>query len=111
MIPKIHASYNVTEVYVTSDHGFLFNDIVFAEKDKHKIEEETLERSSRYYLTTSNKEVNGIIKFPLDEVSAMVNVGDVFVQPCHKEPIDWQDHQVDICSHMVEPLCRNSSSL
>lgn len=79
MIPKIHASYNVTEVYVTSDHGFLFNDIVFAEKDKHKIEEESLERSSRYYLTTSNKEVNGIIKFPLDEVSAMVNVGDVFV--------------------------------
>lgn len=79
MIPKIHASYNVTEVYVTSDHGFLFNDIVFAEKDKHKIEEETLERSSRYYLTNSEKEVNGIIKFPLDEVSALVNVGDVFV--------------------------------
>lgn len=79
MIPKIHASYNVTEVYVTSDHGFLFNDIMFAEKDKHKIEEDTLERSSRYYLTTSDKEVNGIIKFPLDEVSAMVNVGDVFV--------------------------------
>lgn len=79
MIPKIHASYNVTEVYVTSDHGFLFNDIVFAEKDKHKIEEETLERSSRYYLTNSDKEVNGIIKFPLDEVSAMVNVGEVFV--------------------------------
>jgi len=79
MIPKIHASYNVTEVYVTSDHGFLFNDIVFAEKDKHKIEEETIERSSRYYLTNSNKEVNGIIKFPLDQVSAMVNVDDVFV--------------------------------
>lgn len=79
MIPKIHASYNVTEVYVTSDHGFLFNDIVFAEKDKHKIEEDYLERSSRYYLTISDKEVNGIIKFPLDEVSAMVNVGEVFV--------------------------------
>ena len=79
MIPKIHASYNVTEVYVTSDHGFLFNDIVFAEKDKHKIEEETLERSSRYYLTSSDKDVNGIVKFPLDEVSAMVNGSDVFV--------------------------------
>lgn len=79
MIPKIHASYNVTEVYVTSDHGFLFNDIVFAEKDKHKIEEETLERSSRYYLTSSGKDVNGIVKFPLDEVSAMVNGSDVFV--------------------------------
>lgn len=79
MIPKIHASYNVTEVYVTSDHGFLFNDIVFAEKDKHKISEETMERSSRYYLTTSDKEVSGIVKFPLDEVSAMVNGADVFV--------------------------------
>lgn len=79
MIPKIHASYNVTEVYVTSDHGFLFNDIVFAEKDKHKIEEETIERSSRYYLTNSNKDVNGIIKFPLGQVSAMMNVDDVFV--------------------------------
>jgi hypothetical protein len=52
---------------------------VFAEKDKHKIEEDYLERSSRYYLTISDKEVNGIIKFPLDEVSAMVNVGEVFV--------------------------------
>lgn len=79
MIPKIHASYNVTEVYVTSDHGFLFNDIVFAEKDKHKITEETLERSSRYYLTNSDKEVSGIVKFPLNEVSAMVNGSDVFV--------------------------------
>ena len=79
MIPKIHASYNVTEVYVTSDHGFLFNDIEFAEKDKHKISEETLERSSRYYLTNSDKEVSGIVKFPLDEVSAMVNSDDVFV--------------------------------
>ena len=79
MIPRIHASYNVTEVYVTSDHGFLFNDIVFAEKDKHKIEEEPIERSSRYYLTHSDKEVNGVIKFPLDEVSGMVNGGDVYV--------------------------------
>ena len=79
MIPKIHATYNVTEVYVTSDHGFLFNDIEFAEKDKNKITEDTIERSSRYYLTYSDKNVNGIVKFPLDEVSAMVNSNDVYV--------------------------------
>jgi len=78
MIPKIHASYNVTEVYVTSDHGFLFNDIEFADKDKHKITEDTMERSSRYYLTYSDKEVNGIMKFPLNEVSAM-DASDVYV--------------------------------
>ena len=79
MIPKIHASYNVTEVYITSDHGFLFNDIIFADKDKHKIEEDCLERSTRYYLTKSKDEVNGVVKFPLNEVSGMVNVGDVMV--------------------------------
>ena len=79
MIPKIHASYNVTEVYITSDHGFLFNDIMFADKDKHKIEEDCLERRTRYYLTKSKDEVSGVVKFPLNEVSGMVNVGDVMV--------------------------------
>lgn len=79
MIPKIHASYNVSEVLVTSDHGFLFNDMVFAEKDKHKIEEETLERSSRYYLTRSGDDVKGIVKFPLNTVSEIDNAADVMV--------------------------------
>ena len=79
MIPKMHASYNVTEVYITSDHGFLFNDIMFTDKDKHKIEEDGLERSTRYYLTKSKDEVSGVVKFPLNEVSGMVNVGDVMV--------------------------------
>lgn len=79
MIPKIHASYNVTEVYVTSDHGFLFNDIQFADKDKHKVTEEYLERYSRYYLTYSKEDVSGVIKFKLDEVSGMCNASDVMV--------------------------------
>ena len=79
MIPKIHASYNVTEVYIISDHGFLFNDIMFADKDKHKIEEDCLERSTRYYLTKSKDEVSGVVKFPLSKVSGMVNGDDVMV--------------------------------
>ena len=79
MIPKIHATYNVTEVYVTSDHGFLFNDITFADKDKHKVSEEYLERYSRYYLTKSDEEVIGVVKFPFEEVSGMINVEGVFV--------------------------------
>jgi len=79
MIPKIHASYNVTELFVTSDHGFLFNDIEFTEKDKHKVTEDTLEKSSRYYLTRSDAEVKDIVKFRLNEVSGMENVPDVLV--------------------------------
>ena len=69
----------MTEIYATADHGFLFNDITFADKDKHKITEETLERSSRYYLTDSDVKVQGIVKFPLAEVSGMDNAANVFV--------------------------------
>ena len=79
MIPKIHATYNVSEVLVTSDHGFLFNDMTFAEKDKHKVVEDALERSSRYYLTRSTEEVKGIAKFPLSTVSGIDNAVDVMV--------------------------------
>ena len=79
MIPKIHASYNVTELYVTSDHGFLFNDMVFEDKDKHKVTEDCLEKKSRYYLTHSANAVSGIVKYPLNEVSGMENVDGVYV--------------------------------
>lgn len=79
MIPKIHATYNVTEVYITSDHGFLFNDIEFQDKDKHTVTEDALEKCSRYYLTSSDAPVSGITKFPLDEVSGMSNPDGIFV--------------------------------
>lgn len=71
LVHKIHESYNVTEVYITSDHGFLFNDQEFEEKDKHKVTEEALEKSTRYYLTQSEDAITGIVKFPLSEVSGM----------------------------------------
>ena len=79
MIPKIHATYNVTEVLVTSDHGFLFNDIEFAEKDKQKVDEENLETSQRYYLTRSKEQIKGVVKFPIGEVSGISNANDVMV--------------------------------
>jgi hypothetical protein len=76
---KILESYNVTEVIITADHGFLFNDMEFADKDKHKITEDYMERKTRYYLTHSSEEYSGMVKFPLSEVSGMNNVHDVFV--------------------------------
>ena len=77
MIPHIHDWGNVTQVIVTSDHGFLFNDIVIAEKDKLPIEEETLERKTRYYVTKSDKPMRNIIKYALPKVSGMGQ--DLFV--------------------------------
>ena len=78
LVHKIHETYNVTEVYITSDHGFLFNDQEFANKDKHKVTEEVLEKSSRYYLTKVADAAPGIVKFPLSEVSEM-NAEDIYV--------------------------------
>ncbi len=78
LVHKIHETYNVTEVYITSDHGFLFNDQEFANKDKHKVTEEVLEKSSRYYLTKVSDAAPGIVKFPLSEVSKM-NAEGIYV--------------------------------
>lgn len=71
LIRSLHASYNVTNVTLTSDHGFLYNDMAFEEKDKITVSEETMEKKSRYYITKSDTPIQGVIKFPLSEVSGM----------------------------------------
>lgn len=78
LVHKIHETYNVTEVYITADHGFLFNDQQFEEKDKHKVTEPALENKTRYYLTTTGNKVADIAKFPLAEVSGM-NAENIYV--------------------------------
>ena len=78
LVHKIHETYNVTEVYITADHGFLFNDQQFEEKDKHKVTEPVLESKSRYYLTSSADKMPAITKFPLVEVSGM-NAENIYV--------------------------------
>lgn len=79
LIHKIHETYNVTQVIVTSDHGFLFNDIEFQEKDKQPVKEDALERTPRYYLTNSEDKEEGIEKYRLSEVSGMEEEGNIFV--------------------------------
>lgn len=79
LIHKIHETYNVTEVIVTSDHGFLFNDIEFKEKDKQKVDEDALEKKSRYYMTHSDTPVKGIEKYKLEDVSGIANSNGIYV--------------------------------
>ena len=79
LIRRIHASWNVNNVLLTADHGFIYNDIKFTDKDKHSIKEETLEKKTRYYLTSSNDPHEGIVKFPLEKVSGMSSSSPVFV--------------------------------
>ena len=77
LILFIHDYANVTEVYVTADHGFLYNDIPFEEKDKQVVSEDTLEKKTRYFLCHNEAQTFGISKFHLQAVSAMK--GDYWV--------------------------------
>ena len=71
LILFIHDYANVTEVYLTADHGFLYNDMPFEEKDKQVITEDTEEKKTRYFLCKNEEKDFGISKFPLQAVSAM----------------------------------------
>lgn len=65
-VKKLHSSYNVAKVYITADHGFLYNDEEIKEKDKENIAESTaINTHNRYYLTKaqSNPELGYSIPF------------------------------------------------
>lgn len=65
-VKLLHASYNVAKVYITADHGFLYNDEEIKEKDKENIAESTvINTHNRYYLTKaqSNPELGYSIPF------------------------------------------------
>jgi len=75
LIASIHGTYNVGDVLLVSDHGFLMNDVEFDEKDKIPVEasENPLEKTTRYYLTNSTATIHGVTKFPLKTVSAFAD--------------------------------------
>ena len=81
LIVSLHSSYNVANVYLTADHGFLFNDICFSDTDKHRITDSFDERKTRYYITSDPAPVLGIEKFPFSEVSAMSAEGKMIAVP------------------------------
>ncbi len=81
LIPSLHATYNVANVYLTSDHGFLYNDLPFEEKDKHKVEDPYEERKTRYYITGVDVDRFGVTKFPMSDVSTMTNAGQLVAVP------------------------------
>lgn len=79
LIKRLHASWNVANVVLTADHGFIYNDIRFEEKDKHSVADDCIEKKTRYYLTTSSEPAEGIIKMPLDKVSAIETTTPTYV--------------------------------
>ena len=83
LILRLHDYYNVVNIIVTSDHGFLFQDLPIEDYSKHQIAEDTLERKTRYYLSASPAFAHGIAKFPLHAVSPMRSEQNIYVGvPC-----------------------------
>lgn len=79
LIKRLHATLNVNNVILTSDHGFIYNDMQFQDKDKHSIKETAIDKKTRYYLTSSEDQIDGIIKFPLDKVSGIQTSLPVYI--------------------------------
>lgn len=79
LVKKLHSSMNVTNVVITADHGFIYNDIHFKEKDKHSTSDSSIEKKTRYYLTESAAKVEGIVKMPLEKVSSISSDKTLFV--------------------------------
>ena len=79
LVKRLHATMNVHNVVVTADHGFIYNDIRFEDKDKHSITESCIEKKTRYYLTDSNMKVEGIAKMPIEKVSGISSSNPLYV--------------------------------
>ena len=71
IVHSIISTYNVYDVFITSDHGFLLNDMEFADKDKQQMTEEGIDKKSRYYLTESSAAIPFFSKYPLRDVSGI----------------------------------------
>lgn len=72
-VTKLHDA-NSSSIWITSDHGFLFNDFDLGDPNKLKALEDKstiLEKMSRYILSTSDEQFHGIMRFPLESVSEM----------------------------------------
>lgn len=78
MVKKVHSSFNVARVLITSDHGFIYNDQTIKEADKEPLNEaEALQTHNRYAIIKSDKKHEFGYKIPLKETTTIES--DLFV--------------------------------
>lgn len=64
---KLHSSYNVSKVFITSDHGFLYNDREIKEKEKQQLPNADLIQSHNRFFISKEKIDNDLgYCFPLN---------------------------------------------
>lgn len=76
---SLHMTLNCYNVIITSDHGFLFNDLKFEDKDKISIREESFDSTSRYYLTHISDTVEGAAKFNMADSTPIETKEETYI--------------------------------
>ena len=82
MVKSLHATYNVSKVIITADHGFLYNDREIEDKDLENISDSNpLTTHNRYFITSSKSQQTLGYSIPLSKTTAFND--DVFVTIPH----------------------------
>ena len=77
-VKLLHGSYNVAKVYVTADHGFLYNDKKIKEKDQEKLPSvDMIQSHNRYFITLKETEKELSYTIPLSATTQFKD--DLFV--------------------------------
>jgi len=80
LVKNLHASNNVSKVFITADHGFLYNDKEIEEKDKENITADNVITSgNRYFMTEQEQSLDIGYSIPLSATTvfnenAFVNI-------------------------------------
>jgi len=82
LVKSLHATYNVSKVIITADHGFLYNDREIEDKDLENISDSNpLTTHNRYFITSSKSQQSLGYSIPLSKTTAFND--DVFVTIPH----------------------------
>lgn len=69
-VKLLHGSYNVTNVLITADHGFLYADKKIEDKELEQLPSNTLISHNRFFITKEKHEQELGYTFPLKETTA-----------------------------------------
>ena len=77
-IKSLHATFAVTNVYITSDHGFLYSDVSIQDKNLEKVEDtNAITTHNRYIITSDSANQDLGYTFPLSKTTKFQD--DLFV--------------------------------
>ena len=82
LVKSLHATFNVSKVIITADHGFLYNDREIEDKDLETISDpNTMNSHNRYFITSSKSQQSLGYSIPLSKTTAFND--NVFVTIPH----------------------------